>query len=126
MKQREIEGWQRAVDVIEDETRDHFEMEIPPLKVGEQWKGPDGREWRQVKISHGATGGRWCYATRAHMVVKDQPVPDPDAPVIVDTIFNGWSPFFAGMLRVPYDGHVKDSLMLVKGSDVSLQTGPTV
>jgi len=114
MKRIELEEWQRSIDTVEDETRDHFDMEIPELAVGCEWKSPDGREWKKVPILYGAVGGRWCYWKRIDIngTHGDH--------VIVDTIFNGWSSFFAGMLRVPYDGHVTESLMLTKGGILNI------
>lgn len=127
MKRNELEQWQNAVDTVEDETRDHLDMEIPPLKIGDQWKGPDGRLWEQVEILYGAVGGRWCYwkHVKAELGrVEGSGSFTGSGGIIVDTIFNGWSPFFGGMLRIPYDGHVKESLMLVKGGLPSQPINP--
>lgn len=106
MNRNEIESWQNALDVAEEETRDHWDMDVPPLNPGQCWQGPDGRQWQQVEIEYGAVGGRWCYWKMTSETQHGDVV-------IVDTIFNGWSFRFAGMLRIPYDGNVRDSLMLV-------------
>lgn len=104
MKYETIEKWSNTLDKIEDEMQDHVELEIPDLMVDATWTDAEGRVWRKVKINYGKTGGRWGYWRYSDK---------PELGIIVDSIFNGWSERFAGMLRVPFDGHVTESLMLV-------------
>lgn len=109
MEFKEIESWSNAVDLIEDENADRLPFDAPPLKINESWTDPEGRVWKNVFIAYGAVGGRWCYWKKISIDGKT------DGTVVVDKLFNGWSAFFAGMLRVPYDGQVFESLMLTKG-----------
>lgn len=110
MKFTEIENWSKTLDQLEDDLADHIEPEIPDLEVGDIWKDPEERVWREVAISYGKVGGRWCYWRF---------LDSPQLGIVVDSIFNGWSPRFAGMLRIPYDGAVKESLMLVRSGTQS-------
>lgn len=101
----EIEHWSKLMDEADDENGNRLQDEIPPLSAGAKFSAPDGRVWQNVEIAYGKTGGRWCYWRHSQ---------SEGPKIVVDSIFNGWSSFFAGMLRTPYDGHVTESIMLVK------------
>lgn len=98
---REAEEWSNLLDKLTDELREDSIAECPPLELGQSWTDPSGTVWTKVKIRYGAIGGRWCYTSSD---LKDG--------MIVDNIFNGNSSFFAGMLRIPFDGVTKEALMI--------------
>src|SRR5262249_37384024 len=73
------------------------------------------RLWQRIRIITGKTGGKWAYWVGAsHKAEKIHP--NERFEVIADTIFNGDTWHFAGMLAVPYPGKiagVKDTLAWV-------------
>lgn len=94
----DVQKWSNLVDELEDQLLDR-DIEVPNFE-GDAWTDPLGRIWRRVNVSHGKVGGRWCYWNADHSAV------------VADSIFNGGSPHFAGLLRIPYDGVVQTSLMI--------------
>lgn len=105
-----IEKWSNLVDELEDQLLDR-ELEIPDFQ-GDTWVDPMGRTWRRAPIGYGKVGGRWCYWSQDHTYL------------VVDSIFNGNSPFFAGMLRMPYDGHVQEGLLIEAVGEIKAAESP--
>lgn len=117
--QQSLRTWEQTVDTAETQPLGANLPNLDGLPPGVEYIEPINdlitRRWRLVTVNYGQTGGRWAYYLAWTEDGKPaQSGPSPAYDVVVDKLFNGDAPHFAGMLADPWAGRPKHDKTVVK------------
>jgi hypothetical protein len=106
MERIKLNDWEKAVDSEPSSLVQDLPTEYP---IGgdyyEEIPNQAARHWKRLDAIAGKAGARWAYWSPWKESASRYGIgPNPDLEIVADTIFNGDSANFIGMLGIPFNG----------------------